>query len=39
MKRPGRVATFVEVHRQSYLQRMVSGGRHFLGYGECNPEA
>ena len=33
MKRPGRVAATVEVHRQPYLQRMVSGDRdrHFFG--------
>jgi hypothetical protein len=33
MKRPGRVAATVEVHRQPYLQKMVSGDRdrHFFG--------
>ena len=33
MKRPGRVAATVAVHRQPYLQRMVSGDRdrHFFG--------
>jgi hypothetical protein len=33
MKRPGRVVATVEIHRQPYLQRMVSGerDRHFFG--------
>jgi hypothetical protein len=33
MKRPGRVAATVEVHRQPYLQRMVSGDRHRHFFG------
>ena len=33
MKRPGRVAATVEVHRQPYLQRMVSGDRYFHFFG------